>query len=230
MKRLILLIIICSINISAQDFKVDKVSGTVKMLRGTSENWENVTSGKKLNSTDLIVTEEKSFIKISNNTTNFVLESNSAIDISKVKNMSMDDLLLALAMEDIRAIPQKDSKSNVKNTAVYGENKGVEKSVEATEATSVYLGVKLLNGAKQLAKSGYKESALVTARETYRKHPSTLTNFNDRIYFTDILIDLRLFSEANEELQSLGKLELSEKNKNQLHSKLEKIKIALLEK
>ena len=67
------------------------------------------------------------------------------------------------------------------------------------------MGIKKINGAKQLAENGYKESAVLVAKETYRKYPSTKNKITDRIYFADILVDLKLYSEAFEEFSEIKK-------------------------
>jgi len=64
MKTAILFILAAFINLSAQEFVVEKVSGDVKLLKGISEKWENVNIGQTLNSEDLLLTENNSLVQL----------------------------------------------------------------------------------------------------------------------------------------------------------------------
>ena len=202
MKKIFITFLIISANIFAQNFTVEKVSGKVQVLHGTSEKYVAVKSGDSLNGNDLLITDDKSFIQLNKSGNRFILQSNSALGLNYIKEISINDLLLALAAEEIRRVPRNENKGNSKNTAVYGEEIKASSSILITEDL---MGIKKLNGAKQLAESGYKESAVIVAKETYRKYPSTKNKIDERIYFADVLVDLNLFSEAYEEFSELKK-------------------------
>ena len=202
MKKIFITFLIISANIFAQNFTVEKVSGKVQVLHGTSEKYVDVKSGDTLNGNDLLITDDKSFIQLNKSGNRFILQSNSALGLNYIKEISINDLLLALAAEEIRRVPRNENKGNSKNTAVYGEEIKASSSILITEDL---MGIKKLNGAKQLAESGYKESAVIVAKETYRKYPSTKNKIDERIYFADVLVDLNLFSEAYEEFSELKK-------------------------
>lgn len=205
MKKLFILLLFISINLSAQDFTVEKVSGKVQVLRGISEEFVNVKPGDKLSGNDLLITDEKSFIQLNkdgNPPRRIILQSNSALGLNYVKEISINDLLLALAAEEIRRVPKNENNGNTKNTAVYGEEINPGSSINTNENL---MGIKKLNGAKQLAENGYKESAVIVAKETYRKYPFTKNNIHERIYFADVLVELNLYTEAFEEFNELKK-------------------------
>jgi hypothetical protein len=200
MKNVIILILILFINLNAQDFTVEKISGDVFVMSGTEEEWTKVKIGQKLNKNDLISTSEKSLIRLSSKEGKFLLQSNSALNLSSVKKITLNELLLALAAEEIRNIPSKKNNSDLNNTAVYGK----EETLSKKEITlSSKLGSKKINGAKQLAESGYKESALLVAKETYRKYPETKTNLENRLYFVDLMLELKLKNEAVADLTEM---------------------------
>jgi len=127
-------------------------------------------------------------------------------------------------MEEIRNIPKSKS-DNTKNTAVYGTE---EKEAGSPVLDENIIGIKKLNGARQLAESGYKESAIIVAKETYRKHPVTKSRFNERIYFADLLAGLTLYEEALTEYSEVQNLELTEQQKEIVINKVAKIKEALV--
>ena len=139
--------------------------------------------------------------------------------------MSTDDLLLALAMEDMINAPRTNGKNKSSNTATYGENEGQNKNPEMKTDD---FGIKRLNGAMQLAKNGFKESSVVFAKETYRKYPDTKQIPSYRIYFADILYDKGLYEEALGEYMDIAKLDLSKEEKAKVESQTQSINKILL--
>jgi len=218
MKKTILFLILLALPIFAQEFTVEKVSGEVEVMKGTSEVWSKVKPGDKLSGDDLISTGSKSLIQLSKGNSKFILESYSALGINLIKKISINDLLLALAMEEIRNVPKTKGNDDLKNTAVYGKEISSASPIPAND-----LGIKRLNGAKQLAKSGYKESAIIFAKETYRKYPSTKKLVNDRLFFVDQLMDLGLYSEADTELSQIKQLSLTPDEKTEIVERADKI-------
>lgn len=222
--NLFLSILLCAGVLSAQEFKVEKVSGDVSILRGTSEEFTSVRKGDILLGSDLLITELNSYVQLEQNNSRFILNSNSALNLTNIKKISINDLILALTMEEIRNIP-KGTPDNTKNTAVYGAQERNDESVIIAENI---LGIKKLNGARQLAESGYKESAIIVAKETYRKHPVTRSRFDERIYFADLLAGLTLYDEALSEYSEVQKLNLTEQQRNVVVDNVAKIKEALV--
>ncbi|PKL83097.1 MAG: hypothetical protein CVV24_06770 [Ignavibacteriae bacterium HGW-Ignavibacteriae-3] len=220
MKKVLIVLLFITVNMSAQEFTVDKISGDVKAIRGTSESWTSVQIGQKMNGNDLISTSEKSFIQLSGKNGNFILHGNSALDLNSIKKISLNDLLLALAMEEIRNMPKLKGNQSIRNTAVYGKEVSANKS--ATIPTR-NLGIKKLNGAKQLALTGYKESAIIVAKETYRKYPETKSKVEDRLYFVDLMMQLNLNNEAISELKEVRNLTLSPDELKKVDSRVKEI-------
>ncbi len=210
--KYIILFIIPFVVLSAQRFEVEKKSGEVSALRGLSENFIPVEKGAKLDSSDLVVTGENSFVVLKKNESRFMLRSNCALSLDYLKKISVNDLLLALAMEEIRSISPQKQNGKVKNTAVYGEKS--ENKTEVSKESEI--GYKRINGAKELAENGYETSGIIFARETYRKYPSTRKMLEERIYFTELLIKLELLEEAASELKEIKKIS----GENKLLSKI----------
>ncbi len=139
--------------------------------------------------------------------------------------MNMDELLLALAVEEILDAPAKNKNGQSESTAVYGSD---ENGIKNELAKSSEFGFKRLNGAKQLSENGLKESAVVVAKEVYRKYPETKTNASYRIYFADILFEKGLYEEAMNEYTDLKKLDLTQNQKETIDRKLAAISKKLL--
>ncbi|HED38215.1 MAG TPA: hypothetical protein ENI76_08220, partial [Ignavibacteria bacterium] len=120
MKKIIFTICLFSGLLLAQTFKVEALKGDIKAQTGTNENWVNVHKGEAFQSNTTILTGEKSSVRLVWNNNNFTLKELSAVSLFDIKKMSLDDLILALAMEDMINAPHKKEQVNSKNTAVYG--------------------------------------------------------------------------------------------------------------
>ncbi|MDH7606001.1 MAG: hypothetical protein QHH13_13965 [Melioribacter sp.] len=214
MKKSFLIIMSLTLSIYAQSFVVEKIDGNVLALIGFNEEWTKVKVGQILKGTDLISTGEKSLIQLNNNGNRFILQSNSALSINNIKKISLNELLLALAMEEIRNVPNFKENNSRRNTAVYGEKVS---NVSPNKSLVSDLGIKKLNGAKQLAINGYRESAILLAKETYRKYPETKSRIDDRLFFVNLMIELQLFNEAATDLYELEKMKLTKEQ----HEKVE---------
>ena len=221
----IIFITIFTANLFAQDFLVEKVSGDVKYLSGTNEEWLTVEKGSILGGDDVLLTENKSFVQLNNEGSRFILQSNSALGLNHVEKVSINDLLLALAMEEIRNVPKTNGNGNTKNTAVYGTE---TKPEEQLKISSNDFGIKRLNGAKQLAQNGFKESAVIVAKETYRKYPDTKNILEDRLFFADLLAELKLYEEAFSELTLISSLQMNEMNAAVVTQKIEQVKMEMV--
>ena len=156
-----------------------------------------------------------------NNGSRFILQGNSALELSAIKKITLNELLIALAMEEIRNVPKSNGIQTTRNTAVYGKEVTVNK---ISPLTARGLGFKKLNGAKQLAQSGYKESSLIVAKEIYRKYPETKLNIDDRLYFVDLLMQLNLMNEAETDLNKIKNMKLNPEESAKVTKRLNKIK------
>jgi len=214
-KKLLLLILISAGLTLAQTYKVEKVTGSAKILN-SNDKWIDAKDGTILSPNSILVAEDNSSVKVSGNGINFTLKESSALSISSLKQMTLDELLLALAMEDMMNAPRKKENNNGKTTAVYGTKEGAADKIIHSDD----FGIKRLNGALQLAESGFKESAVVTAKEIFRKYPETKKKADYRIYFADLLYEFDLYEEAYDEFTSIKELKLSDQEKSEVENKL----------
>ncbi len=218
----IITILLLAFDSKAQEFTVQKLSGKVSVLKGTSEEQVSIQTGDRLSGNDVLITNENSFVQLSRGENNFILRSNSALGLNHIKKVSINDLLLALTIEEIRNLP-KNNPTNSQSTAVYG----TEISSASEFIPNNLLGIKKMNGAKQLAENGFEESAVIVAKETYRKHPATRLMISERIYFADILNELDLHNEALAEYKGIGELNLNGKQRGEINSRIEKLSLVL---
>ncbi len=218
MKKVILLFFIFAGVLAAQTFKAEKVKGNVEAQIGTSESWIGITNGKSLPANTVVSTGKNSSVQLIEKDIDFKLKSSSALSLSSIKKMTVNDLILALAMEDMLNAPKKKEQLNSKNTAVYGAEIN---GIKAPIIESDNFGIKRLNGAVQLAESGYKESAVVEAKDTFRKYPETSKIAAFRIYFANILFNLGLNEDAYDDFKSIESLKMDKEQENEVKSKME---------
>ncbi len=226
MKIILLNILVFSGMVFAQNnFTAENVKGEVKILKGNSEKWIELQNNQSVDNDAILSTGKNSSVKLVSDELSINLKEESAVSVADIKKMNMDELLLALAVEEILDAPQKNNKGNSESTAVYGED---EKERNNVVINSDDFGFKRLSGAVQLSENGMSESAVVVAKEVYRKYPNTKNNANYRIYFADILYKKGLYEEAMTEYKSLQEMKLSEKQNEDVQKKLASIKKKLL--
>ncbi len=221
MKKILLITVILACSLFAQSYKVEKVQGTVKALIGNSEQWVDVKEGTMVTSSTVLMTDKNALIVLSGRGIKFTLKPSAALSVNSLKRMTIDELLLALAMEEILSTPAKKKDDKSINTAIYGTNESGSKT--AAVSTNA-LGDLKLNGAKQLAENGFKETAILTAKETYRKYPETQKNILTRIYFAEQMMQLSLFDEALSEYSQIQNLPLNDPQNKEVHEKLDFLK------
>jgi len=225
--KILLTVLLFISTVTAQQFKVTDVKGNVIYRTGTSESWIELKNGAVLNSDDFISTGEKSSVQLKEigSDITITISELSAVSISSIKKMSTDELLLALAMEDMINAPKTNGKGNSGSTAVYGDKQGKGKN---TELETDDFGIRRLNGAMQLASNGLVESSVVFAKETYRKYPETRQEASYRIFFADILYEKGLYEEALGEYLDIQKLELSKDQITNVESHINSLNKILL--
>lgn len=221
MKKIMIMTAILACSLFAQSYKIEKVQGTVKALIGNSEQWIDVKEGTMVSSSTVLMTDKNALIVLSGRGIKFTLKPSAALSVNSLKRMTIDELLLALAMEEILSTPAKKKDDKSMNTAIYGTNESGTKT--AAVPTNI-LGDLKLNGARQLAENGFKETAILTAKETYRKYPETQKNILTRIYFAEQMMQLSLFDEALAEYSQIQNLPLNDPQTKEVHEKLDFLK------
>ena len=106
MKKVIIIFILICFIVPAQSFKIEKIKGTVKAQIGSDEKWIDMKSGNVVYANTTLVTGDKSLVQLNNVDEKFLLKENSAISVSSIKRLTLNELLLALAMEDLINVPK----------------------------------------------------------------------------------------------------------------------------
>ena len=224
MKSLLALFVFIS-SITAQQFKVTELRGDVKYLSGPSEVWAEINVGEDMQMDGFISTGKNSSVQIKESGNIFNIGELSVVSISSIKKMSTDELLLALAMEDMINAPKTNGKGNSSSTATYGTKEGAGKT---SNIIANDFGILRLNGAMQLANNGLMESSVIFAKETYRKYPETINIASYRIFFADVLYEKGLYEEALGDYLEIQTFELNKEQITEVESQIDNINKILL--
>jgi len=220
MSKIILWFVLITIAVFPQTYRVEKLNGKVKVLNKGSEQWQDLKQSDEITGNTIISTDKNSSVRLKNDDVSFTLRESSAISTSNIKKMSIDELILALAMQNVLDAPRNKENKNSESTKVYGE-KLTGESLNLIKSND--FGIKRLNGAKQLAESGFRESAVIAAKEIYRKYPETKKDAVSRIYFADIMNQLGLYEEAYDEFKEIKSLNLNQGQIGYVTEKLDQI-------
>lgn len=227
MKNILLLLMLSAGFTFPQKCYVESLTGSVKAQIGSSEKWIEISEGIELPPYSTIATSKNSSAVLVKGNVKFKLKELAAVTVNNIKKMSIDDLLLALAMEDMMNAPRKKENNKSKSTQVYG-SPNLKENIQNIPAGE--FGIMRLNGAQQLGESGFSESAIVAAKETFRKYPETKKIISSRIYFANLLYEKGLFEEAYAEFSSFKDYPMTEKEKSEINAKLELLSKKMINK
>lgn len=208
----------------AQDYEIEKLKGDVKFILPEQNNWQKVDKKSSVSENTIVSTDNNSKARITGEGLIFILKENSALNISSIKKISLDELIMALALDRVLNAPRQKEKLKSESTSVYGNNLSASNEV----ILSNEFGWKRIKGAKQLAENGFIESSIIAAKDIFRKYPDTSRDPDNRIYFADLLLSKKLYEEALEDFISIKKLNLSNTQQEEVESKINSINKLLL--
>ena len=223
MKTIIVFLSLLSF-ISAQNYEVEKIKGEVKYISSEQNNWQKVKTISSVSDNSIVSADINSVAKIKGDDLSFTLKDGAAINVSSLKKMSIDQLIMALALDKVMSAPRKKENNKSESTSVYGDKLGAANEIIQTND----FGIKRINGAKQLAENGFVESAIVSAKEIFRKYPEVAKDASNRIYFADLLYNKKLYDEALEEYNAIKMLSISEIQEKEIDNKISLINKILL--
>ena len=227
MKQLVLLlaILLCGAGLSQADIKLAGMKGKVQVRHGVSEDWTTPAPGDILKPEDSIRMGKKSKAVLSiDGRDRLTLPEMVIVDVSDLRKLSQEELLLMLAMQDVRSVPGKDRKDELnipRTTTVHGANQG---NVPSAIAADPDAGTLLLNGTKVLYDNGYYATCILKAKDVYRQLPVLAKNIGSRLIVASALERLSLFSEALTEYAGLSQERLSPRQKALVEEKLARLK------
>ncbi|MDI6802635.1 MAG: hypothetical protein QME58_02160 [Bacteroidota bacterium] len=218
------LILGLTINIFAE-IKLLSVKGDVKVRRGVNEQWQQIKAGEILNLEDAIFIGGKSTASISlNRQKKITLPEKTIVEISDLRYLSREELLLKLAMDRIIAVPQQDRRDELmpaRTTVIHGEKKS---ETSAAMKPTIENALKMLNGAKLLFENNFYGTCALRVRDVLRIHPTIEGSIEYKLLAANSLEKAELYDEALSEYVSIPLVNISAKQKQTLQQNIERLK------
>jgi hypothetical protein len=227
MRTRILWIVLASLLVAplwAGDFLVKVTKGSVEVRRGVMEEWKKVKVGDLLKPEDSMRTGPGSSVTIEMDKRRLTVPEMTILDISDVRQLTQEDFLMKLAMQNILAVPprERDELSIPSATVLHGNN--ASKS-EAPAFSDAKVGEMQLHGARVLFDNSYFATSILKSKETLRTHPELKSNFDARMIVATAFEKMKLTKEAVTEYSLLAKEDLPTAQAKKVQVALEKLKL-----
>jgi hypothetical protein len=187
----------------AGDIVVQKVRGEVTVRQGVTEVWNRVATGDVLKPNDTMKTGVKGSavilvtdVSAGGTVKRITLPSQVIMDMSDVRQLSQEELMLKLAMEKVRSSPYqwKTDELNIPNASVvHGADKGVSHTLVEND---IQIGIMQMNGTRVLFENGFYPTCVLKAMEVFRLYPSLGERFENRLMVAEALERAELKGEA----------------------------------
>jgi hypothetical protein len=196
----------------AGEIQVQKVQGDVSVRHGVTEGWNRVAVGDILRPDDSMKTgaggSAALLIPLADGSLKRVtLPAEVIVDMSDVRDLSQEELMLKLAMEKVRSSSYewKNDELRVPNASVvHGTNK--TQGPMAAE-NDVRFGQMQIRGTRVLYDNGYYSTCALKSLEVFRLFPSLGGLFDNRLLVAEALERAELRGEALNEYGSMLKLD-----------------------
>ena len=207
----------------AGDFVVKAVKGTVEVRKGVMEEWKKVKVGDLLKPEDSMRTGPGATATIEADKRKLTVPEMTILDISDVRQLSQEDFLLKLAMQNILAVPprERDELSIPSATVLHGDNAA---KTNAPALTDTKVGEMELHGARVLFDNSYYGTSILKSKETLRTHPELKTNYDARLTVATAFEKMKLTKEAVTEYSLLAKENLPSAQAKKVQVALDRLK------
>jgi hypothetical protein len=224
-----LLMLLVSVAV-AGGIQVQRMQGDVSVRQGVTEVWTRVAVGDVLRPDDTMKTGLKGsavlMVSMGNGTFKRIsLPPEVIVDMSDIRELSQDELMLKLTMEKVRSSPYewKNEDLQVPNASVIH---GTDKSTgSAALENDPAVGLMQLNGTRVLYENGYYSTCALKAMEVFRFHPSLAGRFENRLLVAEALERARLRGEAINEYGAMLKMQsLTVQQRDLVQARMEDLK------
>ncbi len=206
-------------------FKIKKLKGKVEVRHGVKESWENLTQSDTLRPDDTILMHKDSYIEIEGNKVLFKASGELLLNISDLRRLPKDELLLQIAFEEMRGLPGvKEEKRNLSSTGLYGADISREETKLKPMQNLTYFWVK---GVRALFENGFYETASIRAKNLMSRFDELKESYELKFIVANSFEKLGLYGEAISEYNKIIASLKDEKLKAKLTQKVEELKVKL---
>ncbi len=224
MNRLYCITLLLAISLTAfAQIKVTAVKGEVFVRYGASESWLQVAVGDILKPTDSMKSgKHSSAVMTIDDIKKITVPEQVIVDASDLRELSQDEFLLKLAMEQVRSVPlpEKDQLNIPRTTTMHGSQKDTPNSLSSTLES----GVLQLNGTKVLFDNGYNATGVLKTKQVYRLYPALTKQFENRLLVASAFEKLNLVRDALNEYRDLLKETTSPEQRSSIQHKVDELK------
>jgi hypothetical protein len=225
MKRFIgsVLLVCLAVPALANDFTVKSVKGSVEVRRDVLEEWKPVRAGDILRPEDTMRTGKKSSAVLTAEKGQITIPEMTMVDMADFRQMTQEEFLLKLAMENILAVPPRQNNGITipQTTVLHGSNVG--KAASESEL-GVESGIMQLQGAKLLFDNSFYATSILKTKETLRLYPSLQSNIDPRFRVAQAFEKMKLSQEATNEYAALLSEKLTPAQRTSIQSSLDRLR------
>ena len=204
------LVVLSSVSLSkAQDIVVQRLQGEVAVRHGVTEVWTNVAVGDVLRPDDTMKTGKKGTAVLTapvgstGSVKRITLPPEVIVDLSDVRELTQEELMLKLTMERVRASSYqwKSDELHIPNAAVvHGEDRSGGAPLADNDPQS---GMLQWNGARVLFDNGFYSTCALKAMELFRLYPSVGAKLENHLMAAEALEKASLRGEALSEYTAM---------------------------
>ncbi len=204
---------------------VVSVRGDVQVRRGAEESWRPLAVGDVVKPEDSMLSGKRASAVLSVGGTRLTLPEMVIVDCADLRVLTQEELLLKLAMEGIRALPQQKRGSEPtipRTTTVHGgasDELAAPAGADGTQRSALQL-----NGTKVLHAHGFYATMVLRAKEVLRLAPELRRRSDVRLLVADAFERMRLSSEALAEYRSLDKERLTPAERSLVERKIAELR------
>lgn len=193
-----------SLSVSAQ-FKIVFIKGEIKVRYGMNEQWQDLKSDAILKLEDAISVGKKSSVVIQvSEDKKILIPEQSIIELSDLRRLTKEDLLLKLAMDKILTVPPQQRKYDLMPApaaVIHGENKNV---VNLGDKKTFESAMKILKGARVLYEHNFYGTCALRIKEVFRLYPDVQNEYEYKLIAARSLEKSELYDEALNEYVSIS--------------------------
>ncbi len=205
---------------------LQKAQGEVMLRAGVTENWTKVSSGETLSPDATVRTGKQSsaVLFIPATAKRIALPPEVMVDISDIRELTQEELMLKLTMEKVRATSYewKNKELRMPNTTVvHGSSKN---DADAAPDADTRQGVLELNGARVLYDNNFYSTSALKSLDVLRRFPA-LDGFENRMLVAQALERAELKGEAINEYSSILLLpDITKEQKSAVQGKIARLR------
>ena len=216
---------------TAGEIVVQKMQGAVSVRHGVTEVWTKVAPGDVLRPDDTMKTGKKGTAvivvpsSVAGTSRTVVLPGDVIVDLSDIRDLSQEELMLKLTMEKVRASSYQWKSDDLRipsAAVVHGADKASNPALSESDPVT---GVLQLNGAHVLFENGFFATCALKGMEVFRLYPPLGKEFRSRLMVAEALEKANLRGEAVNEYGAISRLDgITPEQQALVHTRIEALR------